>query len=91
MGKITGYPLHAYGKELGCYSFSPGMSCAYDLMMNFWGVGCRNFRIVGASRFYLSAWRAQSLSRMTLAITRNLVGASNLLSAMSGGVVASCD
>jgi GT2 family glycosyltransferase len=39
---------------LGGYSleFSPGMSSDDDLMMKFWVAGCRNFRIVGASRFY---------------------------------------
>jgi GT2 family glycosyltransferase len=39
---------------VGGYSleFSPGMSSDDDLMMKFWVAGCRNFRIVGASRFY---------------------------------------
>lgn len=39
---------------LGGYSveFSPGMSSDNDLLMKFWVVGCRTFRIVGASRFY---------------------------------------
>jgi glycosyltransferase involved in cell wall biosynthesis len=39
---------------LGGYSmeFSPGMSSDDDLLMKFWVAGCRNFRIVGASRFY---------------------------------------
>jgi len=39
---------------LGGYSmeFSPGMSSDDDLLMKFWVAGCRNYRIVGASRFY---------------------------------------
>jgi heptosyltransferase-3 len=39
---------------VGGYSleFSPGMSSDDDLLMKFWVVGCRHFRIVGASRFY---------------------------------------
>lgn len=39
---------------LGGYSleFSPGMSSDDDLLMKFWVAGCRNFRTVGASRFY---------------------------------------
>ncbi len=39
---------------LGGYSleFSPGMSSDDDLLMKFWVAGCRNFRIVGNSRFY---------------------------------------
>ena len=39
---------------VGGYSleFSPGMSTDDDLLMKFWVVGCRNFRIVGKSRFY---------------------------------------
>lgn len=39
---------------VGGYSveFSPGMSSDDDLLMKFWVVGCRDFRIVGASRFY---------------------------------------
>lgn len=39
---------------VGGYSleFSPGMSSDDDLMMKFWVAGCRNFRVVGASRFY---------------------------------------
>ena len=39
---------------LGGYSmeFSPGMSSDDDLLMKYWLAGCRNFRIVGASRFY---------------------------------------
>ncbi len=39
---------------VGGYSleFSPGMSSDDDLLMKFWVVGCRCFRIVGASRFY---------------------------------------
>lgn len=39
---------------VGGYSieFSPGMSSDDDLLMKFWVAGCRNFRIVGASRFY---------------------------------------
>lgn len=39
---------------LGGYSleFSPGMSSDDDLLMKFWVAGCRNYRMVGASRFY---------------------------------------
>ncbi len=39
---------------LGGYSveFSPGMSSDDDLLMKLWVAGCRNFRIVGGSRFY---------------------------------------
>lgn len=39
---------------VGGYSleFSPGMSTDDDLLMKFWVVGCRNFRVVGKSRFY---------------------------------------
>ncbi|MBI5626527.1 MAG: glycosyltransferase family 2 protein [Nitrosomonadales bacterium] len=39
---------------VGGYSleFSPGMSSDDDLLIKFWVAGCRNFRIVGASRFY---------------------------------------
>ncbi len=39
---------------VGGYSleFSPGMSTDDDLLMKFWVAGCRNFRIVGKSRFY---------------------------------------
>jgi len=39
---------------VGGYSleFSPGMSSDDDLLMKFWVAGCRNFRIVGGSRFY---------------------------------------
>lgn len=39
---------------VGGYSleFSPGMSSDDDLLMKFWVVGCRVFRIIGASRFY---------------------------------------
>ena len=39
---------------VGGYSleFSPGMSSDDDLLMKFWVLGCRNFRVVGASRFY---------------------------------------
>ena len=39
---------------VGGYSleFSPGMSSDDDLLMKFWVAGCRNFRVVGASRFY---------------------------------------
>ncbi len=39
---------------VGGYSleFSPGMSSDNDLLIKFWMVGCRRFRIVGASRFY---------------------------------------
>ena len=39
---------------VGGYSleFSPGMSSDDDLLMKYWVVGCRHFRIVGGSRFY---------------------------------------
>lgn len=39
---------------VGGYSleFSPGMSSDDDLLMKFWVAGCRNYRIVGGSRFY---------------------------------------
>jgi GT2 family glycosyltransferase len=39
---------------VGGYSveFGPGMSSDIDLLMKFWVVGCRNYRIVGASRVY---------------------------------------
>jgi glycosyltransferase involved in cell wall biosynthesis len=39
---------------VGGYSleFSPGMSTDDDLLMKFWVAGCRNFRVVGNSRFY---------------------------------------
>jgi len=39
---------------VGGYSleFSPGMSSDDDLLMKFWVAGCRNFHMVGASRFY---------------------------------------
>lgn len=39
---------------VGGYSleFSPGMSSDDDLLMKFWVTGCRNFRMVGGSRFY---------------------------------------
>ena len=39
---------------IGGYSveFSPGMSSDDDLLMKFWVAGCRNFTMVGASRFY---------------------------------------
>lgn len=39
---------------VGGYSieFGPGMSSDDDLLMKFWVIGCRNFRIVGASRVY---------------------------------------
>ncbi len=39
---------------LGGYSleFSPGMSSDDDLLMKFWVAGCRNYRVVGKSRFY---------------------------------------
>jgi len=39
---------------VGGYSieFSPGMSSDDDLLMKFWVAGCRNFRVVGKSRFY---------------------------------------
>ena len=41
-GMVGGYSLE----------FSPGMSSDDDLLMKFWVTGCRNFRIVGGSRFY---------------------------------------
>ena len=39
---------------VGGYSleFSPGMSSDDDLLMKFWVAGCRNYRVVGKSRFY---------------------------------------
>src|SRR5574340_962448 len=39
---------------VGGYSveFSPGMSSDDDLLMKYWVIGCRRFRVVGASRFY---------------------------------------
>lgn len=39
---------------VGGYSleFSPGMSSDNELLMKFWVVGCRHFRVIGASRFY---------------------------------------
>jgi glycosyltransferase involved in cell wall biosynthesis len=39
---------------VGGYSveFGPGMSSDDDLLMKFWVIGCREFRIVGASRVY---------------------------------------
>ena len=39
---------------VGGYSleFSPGMSSDDDLLMKFWVLGCRHFRLVGASHFY---------------------------------------
>lgn len=39
---------------VGGYSveFSPGMSSDDDLLMKYWVVGCRHYRVVGASRFY---------------------------------------
>jgi heptosyltransferase-3 len=39
---------------VGGYSleYSPGMSSDDDLLMKYWVVGCRHFRIVGGSRFY---------------------------------------
>ena len=39
---------------VGGYSleFSPGMSSDDDLLMKFWVVGCRRFRIIGSCRFY---------------------------------------
>ncbi|HLP97590.1 MAG TPA: glycosyltransferase [Sideroxyarcus sp.] len=39
---------------VGGYSveFSPGMSSDDDLLMKYWVVGCRHFRVIGASRFY---------------------------------------
>jgi glycosyltransferase involved in cell wall biosynthesis len=38
----------------GGYSveFSPGLSSDDDLLMKFWVMGCRTFRVVGASRVY---------------------------------------
>lgn len=43
-----------YWHMVGGYSleFSPGMSSDDDLLMKFWVLGCRHFRIVGASRIY---------------------------------------
>lgn len=39
---------------VGGYSveFSPGMSSDDDLLMKYWVIGCRHFRVLGASRFY---------------------------------------
>jgi heptosyltransferase-3 len=39
---------------VGGYSleFSPGMSSDDDLLMKFWVLGCRHFRIIGSCRFY---------------------------------------
>ena len=39
---------------VGGYSleFSPGMSSDDDLLMKYWVVGCRHFRVVGSCRFY---------------------------------------
>ncbi len=39
---------------LGGYSieFSPGMTSDWDLLMKFWLAGCREFRLVDASRIY---------------------------------------
>jgi hypothetical protein len=39
---------------VGGYSleFSPGMSSDNDLVMKYWVAGCRDFHVVGASRFY---------------------------------------
>jgi len=39
---------------VGGYSleFSPGMSSDDDLLIKFWLIGCRRFRIIGESRFY---------------------------------------
>jgi len=39
---------------VGGYSleFGPGMSSDDDLLMKFWVAGCRDFRVVGASRVY---------------------------------------
>lgn len=45
---------------VGGYSieFGPGMSSDDDLLMKLWVVGCRHFRIIGASRFYHFACRS---------------------------------
>jgi glycosyltransferase involved in cell wall biosynthesis len=45
---------------VGGYSpeFGPGMSSDDDLLMKFWVAGCRNFRIVDASRVYHFACRS---------------------------------
>jgi len=45
---------------VGGYSleFSPGMSSDDDLLMKFWVAGCRNYRIVGNSRFYHFGFRS---------------------------------
>jgi GT2 family glycosyltransferase len=44
----------------GGYSleFSPGLSSDDDLLMKFWVMGCRTFRMVGASRVYHFAQRS---------------------------------
>jgi glycosyltransferase involved in cell wall biosynthesis len=55
---------------VGGYSleFSPGMSSDDDLLMKFWVAGCRNFRVIGACRFYhflcQTAGRGQSTGRI---------------------------
>jgi GT2 family glycosyltransferase len=50
----------AHWHMVGGYSleFGPGMSSDDDLLMKFWVVGCRHFRIVGASRVYHFACRS---------------------------------
>lgn len=44
----------AWWHAAGGYSieFSPGMCSDDDLLVKFWAMGCRHFRVVGASRVY---------------------------------------
>lgn len=46
--------LRKWWHLVGGYSleFSPGMSSDDDLLMKFWVIGCRNFRMISLSRFY---------------------------------------
>ena len=55
---------------IGGYSieYGPGMSSDIDLLMKFWLVGCRNYRIVGASRVY------HFVQRTTKRVRRNRGG-----------------
>jgi glycosyltransferase involved in cell wall biosynthesis len=50
---------------VGGYSleFGPGMSSDDDLLMKFWAAGCRDFRIVDASRLYHFACRSTNRVR----------------------------
>jgi hypothetical protein len=60
----------AHWLMVGGYSleFGPGLSSDDDLLMKFWLVGCRHFRVVGASRVYHFA------SRSTWRVRRNRGG-----------------